>query len=50
MGGGGVGIILNSNSNFIKGAPLAQLVECWTLDQDLEVVGSNYTRGAVLCP
>ena len=30
------------------GAPLAQLVECRTLDR--KVVGSNLTRGAVLCP
>ena len=30
------------------GAPLAQLVECRTLDR--KVVGLNLTRGAVLCP
>ena len=32
----------------ISGAPLAQLVECRTLDR--KVPGSNLTRGAVLCP
>ena len=30
------------------GAPIAQLVEHRTLDR--KVVGSNLTRGAVLCP
>ena len=30
-----------------KGSPLAQLVECRTLDR--KVAGSNLTRGAVLC-
>ena len=29
-------------------APLAQLVECRTLNR--KVAGSNLTRGAVLCP
>ena len=33
---------------FLWGAPLAQLVECQTLDR--EVAGSNLTRGVVLCP
>ena len=28
--------------------PFAQLVECRTLDR--KVAGSNFTRGAVLCP
>ena len=36
LGGGGVR------------APSAQLVECLTLDS--KVAGSNFTRGAVLCP
>ena len=31
-----------------KGAPLAHLVECHTLDR--KVVGTNLTRGVVLCP
>ena len=31
-----------------RGAPLAQFVECRTLD--CKVVGSNLTKGAVLCP
>ena len=33
---------------FLAGAPLAQLVECRTLDR--KVAGSNLARGAVLCP
>ena len=32
----------------VKGAPLAQLVECRTHDRN--VAGSNLNRGAVLCP
>ena len=31
----------------VKGAPLAQLVECQTLDR--KVAGSNLTRGTMLC-
>ena len=34
--------------NITRGAPLALLVECRTLDR--KVAGSNHTRGAVLCP
>ena len=34
--------------NMMAGAPLAQLVECQTLDR--KVAGLNLTRGTVLCP
>ena len=36
-----------SEQNEPWGTPLAQLVECQTLDR--KVTGSNLTRGAVLC-
>ena len=40
--------IYDINELFVEGAPLAQLVECRSLDR--KVTGSNLTRGEVLCP
>ena len=47
-------VILSSLLTYIvwvynsTGAPLAQFIECQTLDR--KVTSSNLTRGAVLCP